>query len=152
MHRVPTGFYSMVWKILGRSDSGFELSRSSLPKFPTMDEMTEGEKNFALKVEEFLSSVPKPEYRQLLVELLMVIATVLERNKELKFHVTIKLDELVNGAMELFAGETGKEQSTFYSTPASGAFGTTTFFARTIVNQLLKESVNVEVDAECVIS
>ena len=33
-----------------------------------MDEMTEGEKNFALKVEEFLSSVPKPEYRQLLVE------------------------------------------------------------------------------------
>ncbi|CAB4016585.1 Hypothetical predicted protein, partial [Paramuricea clavata] len=32
MHRVPTGFYSMVWKILGRSDSGFELSRSSLPK------------------------------------------------------------------------------------------------------------------------
>lgn len=37
-------------------------------QFPTMDEMTEGEKNFALKVEEFLSSVPKPEYRQLLVE------------------------------------------------------------------------------------
>ena len=37
-------------------------------QFPTMDEMSEGEKNFALKVEEFLSSVPKPEYRQLLVE------------------------------------------------------------------------------------
>ena len=33
-----------------------------------MDEMTEGEKNFSLKVEEFLSSVGKPEYRQLLVE------------------------------------------------------------------------------------
>ncbi len=60
----------------------YNLSRSPFPlpdksgiilqfiilQFPTMDEMTEGEKNFALKVEEFLSSVPKPEYRQLLVE------------------------------------------------------------------------------------
>ena len=41
-------------------------------QFPTIDEMTEGEKNFALKVEEFLSSVPKPEYRQLLVEVCLI--------------------------------------------------------------------------------
>lgn len=37
-------------------------------KFPTIDELTEGEKSFALKVEEFLSNVSKPEFRQLLVE------------------------------------------------------------------------------------
>ena len=45
-----------------------------------------------------------------------------------------------------------QEQSMFYGAPSSGKCGTTTFFARTIVNQLLKESVNVEVDTECVVS
>ncbi|XP_046843566.1 phosphorylase b kinase regulatory subunit beta-like isoform X2 [Xenia sp. Carnegie-2017] len=120
MHRVPPGFYSQVWKILERSESGFSLSRSYLPKFPTIDELTEGEKSFALKVEEFLSNVSKPEFRQLLVELLMVMATILKRNKELRFHVTIKLDDLVTGAMQLYNDETGKDMSTFYSAPTSG--------------------------------
>lgn len=152
MHRVPPDFYSLVWKILGRSDCGFQLSRSALPKYPTMDEMTEGEKNFSLKVEEFLSSVGKPEYRQLLVELLMVMAKILERNKELRFHSCVDLDKLVAGAMEMFSAETNKDPSSFYGSAASGKFGTTTFFARAIVNQLMKETVNVEIDGECVIS
>ncbi|KAK6016946.1 hypothetical protein OSTOST_17566, partial [Ostertagia ostertagi] len=54
-------------------------------KQPTLSDMTEFELTFAYKIEEMLSRIAHPEYRQLLVELLSIIATILERNPEVMF-------------------------------------------------------------------
>ena len=40
--------------------------------------MTSGEMKFALVVESVLNSVPEPEYRQLLVEAIVVISMIVE--------------------------------------------------------------------------
>ena len=40
--------------------------------------MTSGEMKFALVVESVLNSVPEPEYRQLLVEALIVVSMIVE--------------------------------------------------------------------------
>jgi phosphorylase kinase alpha/beta subunit len=89
LNRVPRGFYPRVWHILDRvSDSpssqgsadhflsfqcqGISIEGRILLQHLTR-EMTSEEIKFALSVEQVLNSVPQPEYRQLMVEALMIL-------------------------------------------------------------------------------
>lgn len=54
------------------------------------------------KVEGMFAGVKRPEFRQLIVEMLMVTATCLERNTELTVDVPINIDQVVRQAIEAF--------------------------------------------------
>lgn len=143
VHRVPSGFYDKVWGILSRAPEGIKVSKHNiLSQLPTLSDMTHRERNFQLKVEELLSDISNPEYRQTVVELLVVLATILERNPEVELSQCIDLDELVDEAIELFSfdvgpGDNQSVRDQFYNTPCEGKGGTTTYMARAVVNKLL---------------
>jgi phosphorylase kinase alpha/beta subunit len=73
-------------------------------------QMTPGEKNFALRVEHLLNKISVPEYRQVNVETLMVLAQVCDseallrsadRNPNLQIEEYIVLDVLIGHAVRL---------------------------------------------------
>lgn len=64
--------------------------------------MTPGELKFALAVETVLNTIPQPEYRQLIVEALMVLTLVSEYNIVPSLGGIIQVEYLVHIANELF--------------------------------------------------
>ena len=78
LNRVPKNFYSRVWFILEKS-IGISISGSVLQQSLTQ-EMTSNELKFALSVETVLNSIPQPEYKQLIVECLIVLTLLPEYN------------------------------------------------------------------------
>lgn len=64
--------------------------------------MTPGELKFALAVETVLNTIPQPEYRQLIVEALMVLTLVSEYNVSPTLGGIIEVEFLVHVANELF--------------------------------------------------
>lgn len=64
--------------------------------------MTPGELKFALAVETVLNSIPQPEYRQLIVEALMVLTLVAEYNVAASLGGIIQVERLVHAANEIF--------------------------------------------------
>jgi len=69
---------------------------------PTLNHMTLSELNFALKVEQLLHSIEHPEYIQIVIELLCVVATILQRNPELTFRGSLDVDKMVESAYKMF--------------------------------------------------
>ena len=66
-------------------------------------EMTPEEIKFALNVEQVLNSVPQPEYRQLLVEALMVLHLLVEYNVATdSLGDIVNVEQLVHKANYLF--------------------------------------------------
>lgn len=63
--------------------------------------MTEGEIKFAVHVESVLNRVPQPEYRQLLVETIMVLTLVADMEIQ-SIGGIIHIDRIVHSANELF--------------------------------------------------
>lgn len=63
-----------------------------MAKFP---QMTPGEFKFAMCVEAALNRIPEPEYRQLVVEMLMVLSLVVECRPEQTLGDVIDVDRLV---------------------------------------------------------
>lgn len=64
--------------------------------------MTSGELKFALAVETVLNSIPQPEYRQLIVEALMVLTLVAEYNVAQHLGGIIQVEHLVHKANHIF--------------------------------------------------
>lgn len=64
--------------------------------------MTSGELKFALRVETVLNTIPQPEYRQLVVEALMVLTLIVEHNLVSYLGETIYVEEIVNTANTIF--------------------------------------------------
>lgn len=62
-----------MWKIMERTPGGIVVCGYHLPQQPTLSDMTEYELNFALTIEDLLSRVAKPEYRQIMVEVSRVL-------------------------------------------------------------------------------
>ena len=56
--------------------------------------MTMQELNFSLLVEQMLSKIIDPAYRQIMVEAFMVVSTILQRNPELVFHQSVNMDKV----------------------------------------------------------
>ncbi|EMP35923.1 Phosphorylase b kinase regulatory subunit beta, partial [Chelonia mydas] len=102
LNRTPHGFYDRVWQILERTPNGVIVAEKYLPQQPTLSDMTMYEMNFSLLVEDMLQNIDQPEYRQIIVELLMVVSLILERNPELEFQDKVDLDKLVKEAFHYF--------------------------------------------------
>lgn len=64
--------------------------------------MTPGELKFALAVETVLNTIPQPEYRQLVVEALMVLTLVTEHNAVVSLGGLIAVEHLVHKANAIF--------------------------------------------------
>ncbi|KAJ8348484.1 hypothetical protein SKAU_G00270730 [Synaphobranchus kaupii] len=144
LNRVPVGFYQKVWKILqkchGLSIEGFVLPSS------TTREMTPGEIKFAVHVETVLNRVPQPEYRQLLVEAILVLTMLAEVEVE-TIGSMIHVEKIVHMASDLFYKDQNdlgaddsllaKDQSTgicrqLYDSAPSGRFGSMTYLTKAV--------------------
>lgn len=147
INRVPVGFYQRVWKILqkchGLSIDGYVLPSS------TTQEMTPYEIKFAVHVESVLNRVSQPEYRQLLVEAIMVL-TLLSDTEMDSIGGIIHVDQIVQLANQLFLQDQvsfgaidilEKDQATgichsFYDSAPSGAYGTMTYLTKAVASHL----------------
>ena len=65
-------------------------------------EMTPFEIKFALQLENVLNRVPQPEYRQLLVEALMVLGLLVDTEPALYFRGEISIEDIVRCAYQMF--------------------------------------------------
>lgn len=64
--------------------------------------MSRSELSFAILVEEMLNNIQEPAYRQLTVELVCIISTILQRNPELTFQNRLDLDQLLADAVQMY--------------------------------------------------
>ena len=64
--------------------------------------MTSGEMKFALSVEGALNTIPEPEFRQMMVEALMVLSLIVEYNIVQHFGGTIHVEDIVRMANKMF--------------------------------------------------
>ncbi|XP_060715828.1 phosphorylase b kinase regulatory subunit beta isoform X4 [Tachysurus vachellii] len=160
LNRTPLGFYDRVWQILERTSNGIVVGGLHLPQQPTLSDMTMYEMNFSLLVEDKLKNIVLPEYRQIIVELLMVVSLVLERNPELEFQEKVDLDRLVKEAFIDFQKDRGKAETTqsekdmevFYNTPPLGKRGTSSYLTKAVIIQLLQGEVKPCNDDPCSVS
>ncbi|XP_014208892.1 probable phosphorylase b kinase regulatory subunit alpha isoform X2 [Copidosoma floridanum] len=100
LNRVPRDFYPRVWHVLERCH-GLTIEGRILAQNLTQ-EMTSGELKFALAVETVLNTIPQPEYRQLIVEALMVLTLVTEYNVASSLGGLIAVEHLVHKANAIF--------------------------------------------------
>lgn len=148
LNRVPVGFYQKVWKVLqkchGLSVEGFVLPSS------TTREMTPGEIKFAVHVESVLNRVPQPEYRQLLVEAILVLTMLVDMEVHTIGSI-IAVEKILQTANDLFYEEQkalGADDhmlerdpatgicSLLYDSAPSGRFGTMTYLSRSVAMYL----------------
>ncbi|KAI1890186.1 hypothetical protein AGOR_G00171090 [Albula goreensis] len=160
LNRTPLGFYDRVWQILERTRNGIVVAGVHLPQQPTLSDMTMYEMNFSLLVEDMLKNVDLPEYRQIIVELLMVVSIVLERNPELEFQEKVDLDFLVKEAFSDFqkdrsrleGAEKKDEMEDFYNTPPLGQRGTASYLTKAVMVLLLQGDVKLSKEDPCSVS
>lgn len=159
LNRTPKGFYDRVWQILERTSEGITVTGKHLPQQPTLSDMTMYEMNFSLLVEDTLQDIIQPEYRQIIVELIMVVSVMLERNPELEFVAEVNLDNLVKDAFDEFKNDKVRlehveveSMQDFYQTPPTGKRGTASYLMKAVMNTLLEGDVKSSVDDPCVIS
>ncbi|XP_053304909.1 phosphorylase b kinase regulatory subunit beta isoform X4 [Spea bombifrons] len=158
LNRNPSGFYDRVWQILERTPSGIIVAGKFLPQQPTLSDMTMYEMNFSLLVEDMLQNIAQPEYRQIVVELLMIVSVILERNPEFEFPDKVDLDILVKGAFNDFQKDQERHQAekqdmaAFYNTPPLGKKGTCSYLTKSVMNMLLEAEVKPSTEDPCVVS
>ncbi|XP_071785537.1 phosphorylase b kinase regulatory subunit beta-like [Asterias amurensis] len=148
LNRTPANFYDNVWDIMSRMPNGIIIADYFLPQQPTLSDMTRTDLNFALQIEEMFGRISHPEYRQLMVELLSVMSTILQRNPELEFKKTVNTEALIKEAFDSFKAHQGEscDMKDFYNTPPVAVRGTMSYLAKVIVNSLLDESLDKSED------
>jgi len=78
--------------------------------------MTAGEIKFALQVEAILNKITQPEYRQLMVEAIMILCLIVEHDGgKCRWNEMIVVDKLVHHANEIFIKEQVNILLTVYS-------------------------------------
>ncbi|NXF30976.1 KPBB kinase, partial [Nyctibius bracteatus] len=160
LNRTPAGFYDRVWQILERTPNGLIVAGKFLPQQPTLSDMTMYERNFSLLVEDMLQNIDQPEYRQIIVELLMVISVILERNPELEFQDKVDLDKVVQEAFHDFqkdhdsskGAEKQDDMTAFYNTHPVGKKGTCSYLSKAVITLLLEGEMKASNDDPCTIS
>ncbi|XP_074523240.1 phosphorylase b kinase regulatory subunit alpha, liver isoform isoform X2 [Halichoeres trimaculatus] len=144
INRVPVGFYQKVWKILQKCH-GLSIDGYVLPSSTTR-EMTEGEIKFAVQVESVLNHVPQPEYRQLLVETIMVLGLVADVDVD-NIGGIIYVDRILHLANDMFLNDQKSHMASdyflekdpatgicnfFYDSAPSGSYGTMTYLSKAV--------------------
>ncbi|XP_018354361.1 PREDICTED: probable phosphorylase b kinase regulatory subunit beta isoform X1 [Trachymyrmex septentrionalis] len=136
--RVPAHFYNQVWEVLMRCPGGIVVNERELPQQTTLSSMTRSELTFALLVESLLHHIQLPEYRQIIIELLSIISTILLRNPELSFQKQLDLNQLVEDSFIMYCKDHNlsnvDDKSSFFSAHYSMTAG---YLARAIVNNVL---------------
>ncbi|KAL0993905.1 hypothetical protein UPYG_G00115410 [Umbra pygmaea] len=142
LNRVPVGFYQKVWAILQKCH-GLSIEGCVLPASTTR-EMTPGEIKFAVHVESVLNRVPQPEYRQLLVEAILVLTLLAEVEME-SISGVIQIEKIVHLASDMFYDDqkalgvddillekdpTNGICRLLYDSAPSGRFGTMTYLSK----------------------
>lgn len=109
--------------------------------------MTVGEIKFAVQVESVLNHVPQPEYRQLLVETLMVLGMVSDVDVD-SIGGILHVDRILHLANDLFLNDQKsisagdyfleKDPATgicnfFYDSAPSGSYGTMTYLSKAVL-------------------
>lgn len=148
--RVPTHFYARVWHVLKKCPGGIIVAGKCLSQEPTLKHMTLSELNFALLVESMLHNIEHPEYIHVVIELLCVVSTILNRNPELAFKGSLDVDKTVTSAFKMFqkdlkaqntsteeeeTAKGGNELYPFFNAPTTT---TTGYLARAVVNNILQ--------------
>lgn len=100
LNRVPKDFYAGVWGVLEKC-GGLAIEGRLLSHNLTQ-EMTPNELKFALALESVLNCIPQPEYRQLIVEALMVLTLVTEHSNITYLGDVITVEHLVHSANRIF--------------------------------------------------
>uniref|UniRef100_A0A131XH91 Phosphorylase b kinase regulatory subunit n=1 Tax=Hyalomma excavatum TaxID=257692 RepID=A0A131XH91_9ACAR len=171
LNRVPMGFYPRAWKLLERC-VGLSIEGKVLSQHLTK-EMTQGELKFALEFEHVLNCIPQPEYRQLMVEAIMVLTLLAEHNVVTFINKVISVDGLVQHAYKVFLedqklcngdatlccatdgvpkGQCNKVANLcqhFYDSAPSGCYGTMTYLIKAVA-QTVEDLPNTNLD--CTIS
>ncbi|XP_061128621.1 phosphorylase b kinase regulatory subunit alpha, skeletal muscle isoform isoform X4 [Syngnathus typhle] len=144
LNRVPVGFYQKVWKILQKCH-GLSIEGYVLPSSTTR-EMTPGEIKFSLHVETVLNRVPQPEYRQLLVEAILVL-TMLSDVDIPSIGSIVHAEKIVQLANDMFCKDQrdlGAEEhmlerdaatgvcKLLYDSAPSGRFGSMTYLTKAV--------------------
>ncbi len=120
--------------------------------------MTDYELNFSLKVEEMLNKIKEPVYRQIVVEMFVILNTVLSRNPEFQFTDVINIDAMINQAIDRYCKDHKlplANTTAFFSENASIYTGTSAYLARVCIENLInysKQSSTDTVDTNCTIS
>ena len=84
-------------------------------------QMTEGEFKFAMEVEIALNKLPEPEYRQLMVEAMMVLATMVENdNCKIGMDNLIRVDSIVQEANRIFIADQVTADNQAFATHKAG--------------------------------
>lgn len=171
LNRVPMGFYPRAWKLLERC-VGLSIEGKVLSQHLTR-EMTQGELKFALEFEHVLNCIPQPEYRQLMVEAIMVLTLLAEHNVVTFINKVISVDGLVHHAYKIFLEDQklcngdatlccatdGVPKNScnrvanlcqhFYDSAPSGCYGTMTYLIKAVA-QTVEDLPNTNLD--CTIS
>ncbi|KAJ8947472.1 hypothetical protein NQ318_009775 [Aromia moschata] len=146
--RVPFSFYNQVWDVMMRTPQGIRIRGNVIPQQPTLSNMTKWELSFSLLVEEMLNHIQQPEYRQLIVELLTIVSTILGRNPELTFSQPLDLEQLVKDAAHMYAKDHSLKEETISSLMEIPYARSAGYLARAVVNTVLKGG-QISKDLEC---
>ncbi|GAB1605908.1 hypothetical protein Ahia01_000873200 [Argonauta hians] len=164
LNRVPVGFYEKLWRILRRVET-LSIAGHTLETILTK-EMTSGEFKFALQVERVLNMIPQPEYRQLMVEGMIVLTTLLDvdPNCRIKLDHIIYIDKIVQQANQIYIKEQKMPEDIqkqllgsagiclhFYDSAPSGKYGTLSYMCRALA-VILRLPVDADNGLECAIS
>ncbi|XP_061515026.1 probable phosphorylase b kinase regulatory subunit beta isoform X2 [Anopheles gambiae] len=137
--RVPSSFYNLVWDVLERTPHGITVQGHNLPAMPTLTNKSRSELSFSLQVEEMLHQITQPERRQIAVELLCIVATILSRNPELRFQQVLDLDLLLEDSFAMYCKDHSLPPSKDISPLFSLSYSQTTgYLARAAVNSVLQ--------------
>ncbi|XP_065092057.1 probable phosphorylase b kinase regulatory subunit beta isoform X3 [Ochlerotatus camptorhynchus] len=139
LFRVPPSLYNHVWDVLERTPLGITVQDHNLPAGTTLTNKSRSEFSFALQVEEMLNKISQPERRQIVVELLVIVATILRRNPELRFNQILDLDLLLEDSFTMYCKDNDLPLTTNISPLFSLSQNQTTgYLARAAVNSVLQ--------------
>jgi phosphorylase kinase alpha/beta subunit len=115
LSRVPDDFHARVWQLLqhcaglviGDQLNGNNRVDSRLARADS----TAGERSFALHVDELISRIHAPEYRQLTIEALLALSEITRANPDLHIADALVLDVIIGRAVRLGWLEVGRPES-----------------------------------------
>eukprot|EP00092_Neocalanus_flemingeri_P040364 GFUD01043962.1.p1 GENE.GFUD01043962.1~~GFUD01043962.1.p1 ORF type:complete len:1237 (+),score=200.38 GFUD01043962.1:169-3879(+) len=155
LNRVPPGFYTRMWSLLEKCQ-GISVYGKILNQSITQ-EMTSGEMKFHLRCEALLNTVPEPEFRQLVVEAILILILSVEHSVVPYLGGVIIVDDIVRTANLIFLKDQEHQQGDatlccseepgkcegeagicvhFYDSAPSGPYGTMSYLVRATCKQL----------------
>lgn len=128
LSRMSGDFYGRVWQLF-RHTHGLIIGdkferRNRLESRAILSDMTPGEAAFALRIEHLLNKIPAPEYRQVNLEALTVLAELTTQNPDLRIDDYIVLDVLIGHAVRLAYLRRYPERESSYSDHKAHAWNT----------------------------